>query len=66
MMMILYYLFFPRIRMRSACSRLPRFSLAGQAVLLVNSTPTILPLRAQTGVKLIKGQYHADFLKESI
>lgn len=66
--MILYHLFFPRICMCSACSKLPTFSLASQAVLLINiySTPTILPVRAQTGVKLIKGQYHTDFLLESI
>lgn len=68
MMVVLYYLFFPRVCVCSACSKLSTFSLASQVVLLINiySTPTILPLRAQTGVKLIKGQYHADFLLESI
>lgn len=67
-MMTLYYLFFPRICMCSACSKLPTFSIATQAVLLINiySRPRILPLRAQTGIKLIKGQYHTDFILESI
>lgn len=67
-MMLLYYLLFPRVCMCSACSKLPTFSLVSQAVLLQNicSTPTILPLRAQTGAKLIIEQHHADFLLESI
>lgn len=55
----------------SACAQYAasyQHSLVSQAVLLQNiySTPTILPLRAQTGVKLIIEQYHMDFLLLSI